>query len=394
MEFKTKKVEKEWSSDKLSGTLKNIVNEAAKYADKNWNWDFVLTSIRRTAAEDKALDGSGIHVDWRAVDVRTSDQTKEAIKDVTEHINDRWAYDPTRPNLKVCFSVPHGTGPHAHFQVHPNTKLRNADKAADSESSTQNAPFQGAGIPLDADGVSDITNRLGVKAAELWAVIDVETYGYGFIRDRRPLILFERHKFSEFTKRKYDSAHPDISHEDAGGYGKSGAHQYDRLEKAVKLSRAAALKSASWGIGQVMGMNFKIAGYKNVEDMVTAMVASEFNQLNAMANFILVNKLDRNMRLHDWAGFARRYNGSNYAINKYDTRLAAAYSKRQILLPDMTLRAAQIYLIYLGYTPGRIDGLPGPNTTLALNHFQNENGLKITSEVTDDLIDALQKKIV
>lgn len=98
--------------------------EAAEYARENWAWNFTITSIFRTRAEDAALNASGIHVDWRAVDVRTRGLSQEAVRDVTVYINNRWVYDPTRPNLKVCFSEPHGTGPHGHFQVHPRTRRR------------------------------------------------------------------------------------------------------------------------------------------------------------------------------------------------------------------------------------------------------------------------------
>jgi hypothetical protein len=53
------------------------------------------------------------------------------------------------------------------------------------------------------------------------------------------------------------------------------------------------------------------------------------------------------------------YNGSNFAINKYDTRLAAAFAKfNNGGLPDLTIRNAQVYLTYLGLNPGVIDGLP------------------------------------
>lgn len=398
MKYKAKRIENEWKDSKMSETLKKIVDEAAKYAKKEWKWDFFLTSIYRTPEEDAALHASGIHTFWRAVDVRTKDQKKEAVEGVSDYINERWVYDPKRPNMKVCFKEPHGNNIHAHFQVHPNTVLRKAQDssdaavAADTDKSTDSVSFRGEALPLSPSGFAEIADRLGVRAAELWAVIDVETYGYGFIADRRPLILFERHIFSRFTKRKFDKTNPDISNKKPGGYGKGGMHQFDRLDKAVSLNRTEALKSASWGIGQVMGMNFKIAGFGDVEEMVTEMLAAEDNQLNAMANFIIINKIDKAMRQHDWATFARVYNGKNYAINKYDTRLAAAYNKRRVLLPDMAVRAAQVYLTYLDYDPGRIDGLTGTNTFRALNNFQADNNLSITNEVTDDLLAVLKKK--
>lgn len=107
-----------------SPRAKEIVLEASQYAEANWGWRFTITSIFRSQAEERALNASGIHVDWRAVDVRTRGQSREAIDDVTRHVNAKWAYDPTRPHLKVCFAEPHGSGPHAHYQAHPRTRRR------------------------------------------------------------------------------------------------------------------------------------------------------------------------------------------------------------------------------------------------------------------------------
>lgn len=124
LKFVSTRVEREWNDRRLSPRVKAIVNEAAGYAAERWGWNFTLTSIHRTPAEDAALHASGIHVDWRAVDVRTRGRSREAIDDVTRYINRRWIYDPARPNLKVCFAEPHGTGPHAHYQVYARTRRR------------------------------------------------------------------------------------------------------------------------------------------------------------------------------------------------------------------------------------------------------------------------------
>ena len=72
--------------------------------------------------------------------------------------------------------------------------------------------------------------------------------------DRRPQILFERHIFHRLTDGKFDDGQ--ISDPAAGGYGARGAAQYDRLALALAKDADAALQSASWGIGQIMGMNY------------------------------------------------------------------------------------------------------------------------------------------
>lgn len=57
------------------------------------------------------------------------------------------------------------------------------------------------------------------------------------------------------------------------------------------------------------------------------MCKSEHEQLELFVNFIKINDMDKYLRKKDWAGFARRYNGSSYARRGYHTRLAKAYKK-------------------------------------------------------------------
>lgn len=174
---------------------------------------------------------------------------------------------------------------------------------------------------------------LGVEPATLKAVIDVEARSSGFGDDGRPTILFERHKMWKYlgeanylTKRDQLSVlFPDICHDDAGSYNTRG--QYEKLAVAAVLHWDAAHKSCSWGLGQVMGFNFASLGYKTLKEFVDAMHESEGKQLDAMCRYIKVNNLVDELQRHDWAGFAKGYNGKDYAINKYDTKLAAAYVK-------------------------------------------------------------------
>ena len=182
-----------------------------------------------------------------------------------------------------------------------------------------------------------------------------------------------------------------MSNASAGGYGSGGAHQYDRLAQAIQLDRTAALRSASWGIGQVMGFNASAAGYPDVETMVASMVASEDEQLGAMLGWLASNHMDSTLRAHDWTNFALAYNGRNYAINKYDVQLSAAYQQFATgLLPDLTTRAAQIYLTYLGYHPGFVDGRLGRMTRSALVQFQQKQGLAQSGEVDNVTLGNLQ----
>lgn len=122
--FVSKRIEREWNDARLTKLLRDIVLEAAAYAEEKYGWNFTLTSIYRTKAEDAALNASGIHVYWRAVDVRIKGRPQSQINAVADYINNRYVYNPDKPALKVCFKEVHGTGPHAHFQVHANTKRK------------------------------------------------------------------------------------------------------------------------------------------------------------------------------------------------------------------------------------------------------------------------------
>ena len=242
--------------------------------------------------------------------------------------------------------------------------------------------FQGTAQALSTDGLTEVTGKLGVKAPELWTVLAVETSGCGFLPDRRPKILFERHIFHRLTQGRFDDG--DISDSKPGGYGALGAHQYDRLAIALGKDRAAALQSASWGVGQIMGGNYAAAGFSDVESMVSAMSESENRQLLAMSNFLIGNKLHLPLQAHDWKTFARGYNGPNYVVNQYDVKLNGEFQKYSAAgLPDLDVRAGQLYLTYLGFDPGAVDGIAGTHTLSALAEFRAKKGLPGTNGCDD-----------
>jgi N-acetylmuramidase-like protein len=168
---------------------------------------------------------------------------------------------------------------------------------------------------------------LGVAFAAVKAVCTVEAPGGGFLDSGEPVILFERHKFSEATGGRFDKSHPDISNPAAGGYGKSHA-EHARLGEAVALDRDAALKSASWGKFQILGANYKDAGFGSLQGFINAMFASEADQLEAFVHFIRANPaMHQALKERDWPEFARRYNGRAYRRNNYDIKLATAYKQ-------------------------------------------------------------------
>lgn len=172
-------------------------------------------------------------------------------------------------------------------------------------------------------------NILGCEIAAIKAVCEVEAPRGGFDADGDVITLLEGHKFSAFTGGVYDKQYPNISYPKwtTRFYGKTRTAEKERLRVARSLNESAAIRATSWGRFQVMGFNYRAAGFTTLPAFVAAMESGEGAQLDAFVTFILTNHLADELRLHDWAGFARQYNGPDFEANHYDTKMATAYAK-------------------------------------------------------------------
>jgi len=193
--------------------------------------------------------------------------------------------------------------------------------------------FQGEARMVTADEIDAVAKHLDIEPAAFRAVITVEASGSGFDAKKRPKALFERHYF---YKHVFDrpillarATEAGLAYQAWGmkPYPKGSDAVYDEIQRACEIDEHAALMSTSWGLGQVMGSNFRMAGCKSVEDMVDEAMASEANQLRHMGEFIRSANLVRPLKFKDWAAFAKGYNGPGYAKNAYDTKLAEAYAR-------------------------------------------------------------------
>jgi hypothetical protein len=177
---------------------------------------------------------------------------------------------------------------------------------------------------------------LRVPVAAIRAFAEVESRGAGFLPDDRPVILFERHVFRRqliahganlATVADLERTRPDLCNKTPGGYGAS-SKEWNRMDDAVKINRAAALESASYGAFQVMGFNWKRCGYASVQDFVNAMFKSSAAHLDSFVRYIQSDaNLLKALRAQDWPMAARLYNGANFQINHYDTKLAEAFAR-------------------------------------------------------------------
>lgn len=189
--------------------------------------------------------------------------------------------------------------------------------------------FKGRAKRLDDIDLPKIGRLIEVGEDELHAFMDVESSGSGFDSHGRPKMLFEPHIFYRLLG---PGQWRDLAVTRGLAYEKQGtrpypADSYPRLIEAMKISRYKALQSASWGLTQILGSNFRAAGYGDVEEMVTDFMEDEENHLEAAVKFIIANHIDDDIRAHRWDVVARVYNGPAYAAHGYHTKLAAAYAK-------------------------------------------------------------------
>lgn len=240
--------------------------------------------------------------------------------------------------------------------------------------------FDHDGYPLSDETLEHALLLLDVEPALLWALLKVESNAFGYLPSRRPVVRFERHVFSELTGGQFDLEHPELSNPVPGGYIR-GAAEHARVNAAAKLDEDAALKSASWGIGQLMGQHFKEMGFKSIQQMVEMMGWSEDDQLLAAVRFISDEALEYSLRDHDWHAFAEHASFGRAGRDDYDIKLARAFARYEQELPNLDVRGAQASLLYLGFDPGPVDGFAGPRTRAAVIAFQRKRKMPVTGSL-------------
>jgi len=249
--------------------------------------------------------------------------------------------------------------------------------------------FAGRALTLTDQDFQRAAARLSCEVAAIRAVAEVESGGKtGFLADKRPKILFESRWFHKLTNGRFDASNPDLSTPEWVRNYKGGAAEYTRLQAAIGLDRQAALKSASWGMFQILGTNHAVAGFDNVEAFVKAQVDSEGAQLDAFVGFVVTNRLDDELRDKRWADFARGYNGPGYAANRYDEKMRDAYAKYaggQVAPSTIDIQRA------LNRHGANLtaDGISGPATREAIRAFQRDKGLPITGVAGPETLAAL-----
>jgi len=200
---------------------------------------------------------------------------------------------------------------------------------------------------ISRQDIVDISVMYGASYAGVKSVLLTEGSGAGFGPDGKLKIQFEPAPYSdELDKlgiehtieligknsrglKAYRITFPDgtiITNGVEGHYAEWEAYRIARAKH-----KEAAQLATSWGFGQVMGFNHRLAGYNTVQEMIDSFFESERNQLIGMMEFIKSKKILDDLVRCDWNGFAYYYNGTGYKVQGYDVKLEENY---QLALKD------------------------------------------------------------
>ncbi|SDQ17805.1 N-acetylmuramidase domain-containing protein [Pseudovibrio sp. Tun.PSC04-5.I4] len=250
-------------------------------------------------------------------------------------------------------------------------------------------------------------DRLGCEMAVLQAVLEVESKGAAYDDEGRLILLPEKHVFHrELPKSKRVKAvvlrlaAKRWKKANYKGLGKSGSDaRWDRLQAMAKLDEAAAFKSCSYGLAQIMGFNFAQCGYRSPQEFVQGLAANSETQVRAFIAFLENSGLRDALRAKDFRAIARIYNGRGQ-VDYYAGLLSRAYAKfaaqtyefadkgqsspnaeglgtgfMRLGSSGYRIEALQKRLAGLGYAC-RNDGDFGPGTRRAVVAFQVDHSLK------------------
>jgi hypothetical protein len=173
---------------------------------------------------------------------------------------------------------------------------------------------------------ANAASMLGVPVAYVRALYQVESSGSPFIGGR-PTILFEPHRFSRATGHLFDATHPNVSYPNWNPalYPRTQAARYEQLTEAVCLDPDAGFGSASYGGFQILGENYARCQARDAMAFAWQESQTAADQLNHFCFFVESDQvLHDGLRSADWVTVAKRYNGTAYARNRYDVRLARA----------------------------------------------------------------------
>ncbi|MGF6674204.1 N-acetylmuramidase domain-containing protein [Paraburkholderia tuberum] len=187
---------------------------------------------------------------------------------------------------------------------------------------------------------------IGCEIEVIKAFAHVETKKSPFDQFLRPVIQYERHVFSKCSHHRFDASNADISGKcyTSAKFAKDGTpiaatdryvkDAYARFERAYLLDADAAIQACSWGMFQVLGVNYRDMNINSPEKFMQMACTSEKQHLRGLFVPFAMARRDgkyghgtlRNALIEkNWANAAWLYNGPDYKKNDYANKLKDAY---------------------------------------------------------------------
>jgi hypothetical protein len=278
--------------------------------------------------------------------------------------------------------------------------------------------FVGTGKRLAQNDIGDAAKLIGIPTAGLLAFLEVEANGRGFDNQNRPKMLFEPHVFYRELVGISGQA---LAVAQGLAYKSWGAQpypkeSYSRLERAQGIHEAKALRSASWGLSQILGDKANICGFGSEQEFVKAIMQGEREQLIATVTLMKAWGMDKMLAGKDlsnpdsWRLGASKWNGTGYAKHGYHIKLANSFIKHNgtsnypdkvspmspstVLVNGMkseSILNLQKDLASLGYVFTRgIDGRFGDETENNVRLAQSDWKISIDGKVGTEFMKALK----
>lgn len=171
-----------------------------------------------------------------------------------------------------------------------------------------------------------VADELKVEVAAIKTIVEIEAGKQmkGFYAPGVPVVNFDR---SMYLRYRSKGGKADKNARIPKGLSGYALKEWTQLTNARHVNAKAADLGTFWGMFQIGGFNYSACGCKTIEEFVSRISYSEFEQLELFAKFISSGGMLEDLRKKNWAGFARKYNGAGYAKRGYHTRMASAYEK-------------------------------------------------------------------
>lgn len=233
---------------------------------------------------------------------------------------------------------------------------------------------KGRALAIADSDIAKLADEIGCHPADLEAIAQVESNGFGWFPDGRMKILFEKHWFYKYLddpKVRANAVKSGLARKKwmapkDGGYKDqaTATDRYRLLQKAIKINEEGAYRSTSMGSFQIMGFNYALCGFVSAKHMFVQFCDSEARQLEAFAKFLKGKGLHPALKARNFNRIEEAYNGGG---------LNGAYAKKMRQEADK-LRAGK----WRGYKPGSMNPVPPkpapvePSSTPPLDHVPVE----------------------